>query len=104
MLLRRLAKTLEAGPGLFRLRAVGATVTALVESDSVILVDAGSRGSLPLIERGLQRIGSSVRDVQLIVVTHYHPDHAGGLASLARATGAPDYAPALSGRGRQRRL
>src|SRR6185437_13551692 len=32
--------------------------------------------------------------VSKIVVTHYHADHAGGCASLARATGAEVWAPA----------
>ena len=89
MLRRRLAKPLDAGPGLFQLRALGAKVTALVHGDAVTLVDAGSPGSLPLIARGLEQIGVSIEQVRLIVLTHYHPDHVGGLASLVDATHAP---------------
>ena len=89
MQLARLAKPVASGPGLHQLRALGAKVTALVDSDTIVLVDAGARGSLPLIARGLEQVGASIEQVRLIVLTHCHPDHAGGLAALVEATGAP---------------
>jgi len=89
MQLARLAKPVASAPGLHQLRALGARVTALVDRDTVILVDAGARGSLPFIARGLEQVGASIEQVRLIVLTHSHPDHAGGLAALVDATGAP---------------
>ena len=88
MHLGRLAKPMASGPGLCQLRALGARVTALIDGDTIVLVDAGWRGSLPLIARGLDLLGASIEQVCLIVLTHYHPDHAGGLAGLVDATGA----------------
>ena len=88
MRLGRLTEPLETGPGLCQLRALGSRVTALFDGDAVVLVDAGGRGSLPLIARGVERLGASIEQVRLIVLTHYHPDHAGGLAGLVDATGA----------------
>jgi len=88
MHLGMLAKLHDAGPGLCQLRALGSKVTALFEGDAIVLVDTGGRGSLPLIARGLERLGASTEQVRLIVLTHYHPDHAGGLAGLVDATGA----------------
>ena len=97
-----LAKRMASGPGLYQLRALGAKVTALVDGDSVVLVDAGWRGSLPLIAQGLEQVGASIRQVRLIVLTHCHPDHTAGLATLVDATGAAvaahrDEAPFIAG-------
>ncbi len=88
MRLGRLTQPLETGPGLCQLRALGSRVTALFDGEAVVLVDAGGRGSLPLIAGGLERLGASIEQVRLIVLTHYHPDHTGGLAGLVNATGA----------------
>ena len=62
---------------------------AFVEDDgSVTLVDTGVKKAPPRIVAGLAAIGKHPRDVQRIVLTHAHPDHAGGAAEMARRTGA----------------
>jgi glyoxylase-like metal-dependent hydrolase (beta-lactamase superfamily II) len=38
---------------------------------------------------GLAAIGKHPRDVTRILLTHVHPDHAGGAAEMSRRTGAP---------------
>lgn len=40
----------------------------------------------------LQQIGLDPREIQVIVCTHHHPDHAGGMAYLAQVTGAEVWA------------
>lgn len=63
---------------------------AFVEDDgSVTLVDTGVKKAPPKIVAGLAAIGKRPEDVQRIVLTHAHPDHAGGAAEMARRTGAP---------------
>jgi glyoxylase-like metal-dependent hydrolase (beta-lactamase superfamily II) len=63
---------------------------AFVEDDgSVTLVDTGVRKAPPRIVAGLAAIGKHPKDVQRILLTHAHPDHAGGAAEMARRTGAP---------------
>jgi glyoxylase-like metal-dependent hydrolase (beta-lactamase superfamily II) len=63
---------------------------AFVEDDgSVTLVDTGVRKAPPKIVAGLAAIGKHPQDVQRIVLTHAHPDHAGGAAEMGRRTGAP---------------
>ena len=78
----------EVVPGVYQLGARGAKVTAIVNDDEVVLVDVGARGSLRRIAAGLTAIGSSLDRVRLVALTHYHPDHTGGLAEVVEATSA----------------
>jgi glyoxylase-like metal-dependent hydrolase (beta-lactamase superfamily II) len=64
---------------------------ALAGSDGgVTLVDAGLKygAARKRLVAGLRAIGAAPRDVRRIVITHAHPDHAGGLAALVELTGA----------------
>ena len=47
----KLFSPLEVAPGVYQLRAIGARVTALLDDDGVVLVDAGGRGSQPTFPR-----------------------------------------------------
>ncbi len=89
MSLLSLRGPVEVAPGVHQLPAIGARVTAVAGSDGVLLIDSGTRGSLSMMDVGLKKVGYSLADVRLIVLTHAHPDHAGGLAALVRATSAP---------------
>lgn len=75
-------KPIRIADGLFQVRAIGARVTALVQGDAILLVDAGSPGSAGLILQGLRALGLSAGHVERVVVTHAHPDHCGGLSGL----------------------
>lgn len=54
-----------------------------------IVVDAGLPGSESKVGSVLSRHGLSFKDIQLIVITHAHVDHAGGAARLRQLSGAP---------------
>lgn len=54
----------------------------------LIVIDAGLPQSVPLIVENLKTLGHSVRDVKWIAVSHAHYDHGGGVAALARLSGA----------------
>ncbi len=84
----RLGNPIEVVPAVYQLRAIGARVTVLATDEGVVLVDAGTRGSLGAISSGLEALDLSVAQVSLIVVTHYHPDHSGGLAELVKVSSA----------------
>jgi metallo-beta-lactamase class B len=61
----------------------------LITSDAGhILIDGALPQSASLIEANIRKLGFEPRDVRLIVNSHEHFDHAGGLAALQRATGA----------------
>ncbi|MGD9987043.1 MBL fold metallo-hydrolase [Pseudonocardia sp.] len=80
-------------------------VFAHADGTGVTLVDTGLPGAPARVLAGLASIGRRPADVRRIVVTHAHPDHAGGAAALAAATGAPvalhgdDVSFALAGAG-----
>ena len=76
------------GPGIFQIRGVGARVSVLESGDGPVLVDTGMRGSAPFISAGLSGAGMSFPDIRLIVLTHFHPDHSGGLHGAARLADA----------------
>jgi glyoxylase-like metal-dependent hydrolase (beta-lactamase superfamily II) len=62
----------------------------LIEGEhGCILVDAGLPGYERKFEAALATRGLSFSDVKLIIITHAHVDHAGGVARLRELTRAP---------------
>lgn len=66
-----------------------------------ILLDGGLPQSAPLIEANIRALGFRLEDVKLILNSHAHWDHAGGIAALQQATGATVLASASSARALQ---
>jgi glyoxylase-like metal-dependent hydrolase (beta-lactamase superfamily II) len=78
-------------PGLWRVPTVPwdliNSFLVRAEDGSLTLVDTGLKTAPARIVAALAEIGSDPSDVTTIVLTHAHPDHAGGAAELARRTG-----------------
>jgi len=53
-----------------------------------ILLDGGLPQTATLIDENIRKAGFKLEDVKLIVNSHTHYDHAGGIAALQRASGA----------------
>jgi metallo-beta-lactamase class B len=53
-----------------------------------ILIDGGLTQTAPQIKANIEKLGFRLEDVKLIVNSHMHYDHAGGIAALQRASGA----------------
>lgn len=53
-----------------------------------ILLDGAMPQSAPLIIANIKALGFRIEDVKLILNSHAHWDHAGGIAALQRASGA----------------
>ena len=66
----------------------GLSAVLIETSDGLILMDGGLPQSAPLIEGNIRSLGFKVEDIRLIVNSHAHYDHAGGIARLQRDSGA----------------
>ncbi len=66
----------------------GLSVVLLTSPEGHILLDGGLPQSAPLVEANIKALGFRVEDVKLIVNSHAHWDHAGGIPALQRASGA----------------
>jgi len=53
-----------------------------------ILLDGGFVQTAPQIEANIRKVGFKLSDVKILLNSHAHFDHAGGLAELKRLTGA----------------
>lgn len=53
-----------------------------------ILIDGGLPESAAIIEANIKTLGFDIKDVKLLLNSHAHFDHAGGLAKLKRDSGA----------------
>jgi glyoxylase-like metal-dependent hydrolase (beta-lactamase superfamily II) len=62
----------------------------LLRGDPLTLVDTGPRSdeALAALESGLRDAGARLEDIELVLVTHHHLDHAGLAATIARRSGA----------------
>ncbi len=56
----------------------------LVEGDRAAFVDVGTTHAVPHLLQALRRAGLDVGDVEYVMVTHVHLDHAGGAGALLR--------------------
>lgn len=53
-----------------------------------VLIDGGVPQDATLLEANIRALGIELRDIRWIINSHAHCDHAGGIAQLARDTGA----------------
>jgi metallo-beta-lactamase class B len=70
---------------------VGATEVSsflIVTSQGLILIDSGFLETVPLIKQNVAQLGFRFEDIKILLNSHAHADHAGGLARLKEMTGA----------------
>ena len=72
----------------------GVSAFLIVTPKGNILTDGGLPESAPAIEKNIQALGFKLSDVKILLNSHAHFDHAGGLAKLKADTGARLYASA----------
>jgi len=66
-----------------------------------ILLDGALPQSAPLIDANIRKLGFRTEDIRLIVNSHAHYDHAGGIAALQRISKATVAASAAGARALQ---
>jgi glyoxylase-like metal-dependent hydrolase (beta-lactamase superfamily II) len=94
----------EISPGVHRLSTRYANWYLLESGGRLTVLDAGLPGDWRAFSSALSRLGRSLSDIDAVLVTHHHPDHAGN-AERIRAAGArvlahPADAPYLRGERR----
>lgn len=61
----------------------------LDDDGSVTLIDGGLARGAAKVRAALAEVGRGPSDVQRVILTHAHSDHAGGAAQIVRETGVP---------------
>jgi metallo-beta-lactamase class B len=66
----------------------GLSAVLVASDDGLVLLDGALPQSAPLIDRSIRSLGFRTEDIRLILNSHAHYDHAGGMAAIQRATQA----------------
>jgi metallo-beta-lactamase class B len=66
----------------------GLSAILITSPQGHVLLDGGLEESAPRIVENIRALGFLIEDVRLILNSHAHYDHAGGIAALQRASGA----------------
>lgn len=66
----------------------GVTAFLLTGPDGHVLIDGGYPENAPLIIESIAKLGFDIADVKVLLNSHAHSDHAGGLRALQEASGA----------------
>ena len=74
--------------GIYRIRGSRSNIY-LVDESGPLLIDTGMPGDEESVLQALHDLGLQPRDLRMILITHAHLDHVGGLAAVKAATGAP---------------
>jgi glyoxylase-like metal-dependent hydrolase (beta-lactamase superfamily II) len=74
---------------------IAGRVYLIQDPDGLTLVDTGIKPAGAKILSQLAEAGHAPSDVKRILLTHVHPDHAGGLHDVQKATGAEVYVSTL---------
>jgi metallo-beta-lactamase class B len=73
---------------LYYVGATGVTSFLLTGPEGHVLIDGGYPETAPLIVASVAKLGFNIRDVKVLLNSHAHFDHAGGLRELQQASGA----------------
>lgn len=85
----------ELRPHLYRLILDRYQVYLWRDDDAVTLIDTGEAGSGPAIADALRQIGLVPTDIDRLVLTHFHDDHAGSAAEVGSWDAVTGPAPPL---------
>jgi metallo-beta-lactamase class B len=66
----------------------GLSAVLVASDEGLVLLDAALPQSVSLIDRNIRALGFRTENIRLILNSHAHYDHAGGVAAIQRATGA----------------
>ncbi len=73
---------------LYYVGSTGVTSFLLTGPEGHVVIDGGYPETAPLIMGSIAKLGFDIADVKVLLNTHAHSDHAGGLRELQEASGA----------------
>lgn len=76
----------------------GISAVLITGSEGDILIDGGPEGAADLIARNIRRLGFKLSDIRILLHSHEHFDHVGGIARLQQLTGAELFASSEAAR------
>ena len=82
------AEPFRIAGNLYYVGANDATSFLLTGPEGHVLIDGGYPGTAPMIIASIAELGFDIADVKVLLNSHSHFDHAGGLAALQEASGA----------------
>ena len=74
--------------------SLGSVNAFLLEGDGLTLIDTGLPGSTEKLLAAIRKGGKNPEDIRNVVLTHWHPDHAGNAAEVQQRFQARVYAHA----------
>jgi glyoxylase-like metal-dependent hydrolase (beta-lactamase superfamily II) len=89
-------RTEQIADGVWRVEVAYATNAFVLADDGrgdaegLTLIDTGWRSGGPRLVRSIRMLGLDPRAVGRVLLTHWHPDHAGSAAAFARSSAEPD--------------
>lgn len=85
---QRYAEPFRIAGNLYYVGANDVTSFLITSPQGHVLIDGGYPGTPPMIMASIKQLGFDIKDVKILLNTHAHIDHAGGLAELQKASGA----------------
>ena len=82
------AEPFRIAGNLYYVGANDVTSFLLTGPEGHVLIDGGYPGTAPMIMASIAKLGFNITDVKVLLNSHAHFDHAGGLAALQKASGA----------------
>ena len=73
---------------LYYVGAAGVSSYLITTPEGHFLLDTGFRETVPMIEANIQKLGFRFADIKLILISHAHYDHVGGVADVKTRTHA----------------
>ena len=78
----------------FLVGTCGIASVLITGTNGHILIDSGTEAGADLVLRNIRRLGFDPADIKVLLHSHEHYDHVGGMARLQQVTGAELYASA----------
>jgi len=66
----------------------GISAILITSDDGHVLIDSGTEAGADVVLANIRKLGFDPKDVKLLLASHEHFDHVGGMAKIQQATGA----------------